>query len=160
MPLVLQFPMKKVSPEQSLERALKKFNEPEIGFFGIWYAQATIGKNDKWMNKLDRAKIDTGASISLFPEKYASELKLGTGTPYQFYGVNRKDDCLIDVIIRRVDLKIYDFNLQELVLRDIWIAFSKLEHAPILLGVKDILEHMRFGFLKENNTLTLEYLGA
>ena len=46
----------------------------------------------------------------------------------------------------------------ERVLKDIWIAFSLLENAPILLGVKDILEHMKFGFINEKNTLTLEYL--
>ena len=158
MPIILKFPIKKFTPEKSLEFILKKYNQQGFGLFGVWNAPVMVGKNDIWLNKLDNAKIDTGASISLFPEKYALELKLGPGIPYQFSGINKADECLVDVNLRKIDIKIYDSSFNELYLKEVWVAFSKLESTPILLGVKDVLEKMKFGFSSDESAISLELL--
>lgn len=158
MPSLLQFPMKKANPEKSLELVLQNHNVHDFGQFGIWYAQINLGYDNKWLKKYDRAKIDTGASISLFPEKYANTLQLDAGIPYEFYGVNREDNCEIKVKLRKVDLIIMDYLGETISLEGIYAAFSALENAPILLGVKDVLDQMKIGFKNKNNTLTLELI--
>lgn len=121
-------------------------------------SRSNFGKGDNWLNNLDNAKIDTGASISLFPEKYAEELNLYSGIPNQFYGKNRTDECLVEVILRKIDIKLYDSEMNEILLDNVCVAFSKLESTPILIGVKDVLERMRFGFSKGEKAITLELL--
>ncbi len=158
MPTVLKFPIKRSIPERSLSAILKKHNRDDFGYFSTWNASIMVGWEGSWLNKLDNAKIDTGASISLLPEKYAHELKLESGIPYQFYGINRTDECLVEVNLRKIDIKIYDLSFNEILLTNIWAAFSKLETTPILLGVKDVLEKMKIGYSKEDYAITMELI--
>lgn len=156
MPFTLKFPIKKVKPELTLSNILSNATVTNFGGFSIWYAQIVVGLKNQWIKHPTRSKIDTGASISLFPEAWATDLNLSDGIEYEFYGVYRKDDCLLPVTLRQIDLKIYDGYGTEGLLKNIWVAFTKVEEAPILLGVKDVLENMNFSFNKEKNEMILQ----
>ena len=101
------------------------------------------------------AKIDTGASISLFPSKLKIDLNLGSGIPYTLYGVVRSDECKVDVELYKLNIELSDYLGQNLIFKNVWVALSKLEKTPILLGYKDLLQKCYISQLKDSEILTI-----
>ena len=144
MPTTLEFPVRRPKPEISLDKLLSQHNISSFGKFRYWDANIIVGVNSKWSNTIVRAKIDTGASISLFPEYLLEDLNIDTEKeiPYEFYGVVRKEVCKLEVKLLQIDIKIRDYKHHELDLQSVWTAFTSLEGVPVLLGYKDALERL------------------
>lgn len=155
MPTILEFPPIHPEPEISLKNILNAYNITKFGLFGYWAAFVKIGSKDSWIKKGLSAKIDTGASISLFPASLKSDLNLGQGIPYTLYGVIRTQECKYDVELHQLDLELNDHLGQKLVFKDVWVALSKLEKTPILLGYKDLLQRCFIAQKPNSETLTL-----
>lgn len=84
-----------------------------------------------------------------------SDLNLGQGIPYTLYGVVRTHECKIDVELHQLDLELIDHLGHKLVFKDVWVALSKLEKTPILLGYKDLLQCCYISQKPNSETLTL-----
>ena len=155
MPTTLQFPPIHPKPEISLQNLLKKHGIIDFGHFGYWSALVRIGHKGKWARKHLSAKIDTGASISLLPLKLKTDLNLGSGIPYTLYGVVRSDECKVDVVLYQLDIELSDYLGKNLIFKNVWVALSKLEKTPILLGYKDLLQRCHITQLKDSEILTI-----
>lgn len=155
MPITLQFPPIHPAPEISLKTILRTHGVTDFGNFGYWAAYVKVGLNGEWIRQYLSAKIDTGASISLFPISLKDDLNLGEGIPYTLYGVVRTQECKIDVELYQVDLELYDYTGQSLLFEKVWVALSKREQSPILLGYKDLLQRCMITQLRDSETLTL-----
>jgi len=82
MPTTLEFPPIHPEPEISLKTVLNSYRITNFGSFGYWAAFIKVGSKGNWIRKTLSAKIDTGASISLFPASLKSDLNLEQGIPY------------------------------------------------------------------------------
>ena len=137
----LRFPAVRPNPETALQNVLRSYNIENFGQFLYWPATIRVGQFGKWSRRSFSAKIDTGASISLLPGEIKEELKIAGGIPYSLYGVVRTERCKVDVELVRIDLQLLDESGNELVFDDVWVALSKSERIPSLLGVKGVLEN-------------------
>jgi hypothetical protein len=157
MPILLQFPPIHPDPELSLKNILRTYGITDFGSFGYWEAYLKVGYKGKWIRQILSAKIDTGASISLLPAslKRDLDLDLDNGISYTLYGVVRTQECKIDVELHQLDIELHDQNNQTLLFKDVWVALSKREQSPLLLGYKDLLEHCIISQLNNSETLTL-----
>ncbi len=155
MPIILRFPPIHPDPEISLKNILKTYGITDFGHFGYWAAFVKVGYKDNWIRQHLSAKIDTGASISLFPSSLKSDLNLGKGIPYTLYGVVRTQECKIDVELYQLDLELHDYLGQKLLFNNVWIALSKLEKVPVLLGYKDLLQQCYISQFDNSEILTL-----
>jgi len=59
------------------------------------------------------------------------------------------------VELHQLDLELNDYLGQKLLFKDVWIALSKLEKTPILLGYKDLLQRCCICQKANSETLTL-----
>ena len=156
MPTILEFPARRPKPEIALQQLLSRSNVKDFGLFGFWDANIILGSNNKWVNTIARAKIDTGASISLFPLSLINDLNLGRGIAYELYGVVRTEACKIEVYLHKVDMRIRDHLEGKIELKSVWSAFTSMEGAPILLGYKDVLERLLICQRPQTEVLTLQ----
>ena len=155
MPIILQFPPIHPEPEISLKNVLRTYGISDFGKFGYWSAYVKIGYEGEWIRQYLSAKIDTGASISLFPGSLKEDLNLQDGIPYTLYGVVRTKECKVEVELHQLDIELYDHTGQSLLFKKVWIALSKLEHSPILLGYKDLLQRCVVAQTSDSETLSL-----
>ena len=155
MPIILQFPPDQPDPEVSLINLLESYGITDFGHFGYWSAFVKLGYKGNWARKYLSARIDTGASISLFPSSLRLDLDLGQGIPYTLYGVVRTQECKIDVELYQLDLELSDYLGQKLLFENVWVALSKREQIPVLLGYKDLLQRCYISQLDNSEILTL-----
>ncbi len=155
MPIILQFPPIHPEPEISLKNVLRTYGITDFGKFGYWSAYVKIGYKGDWIRQYLSAKIDTGASISLFPASLKDDLNLRNGIPYTLYGVVRTQECKIDIELHQIDLELFDYKGQSLLFKNVWVALSKREQSPLLLGYKDLLQRCVITQSSDSETLSL-----
>ncbi|HKZ43092.1 MAG TPA: hypothetical protein VJ044_19190 [Candidatus Hodarchaeales archaeon] len=97
-----------------------------------------------------KAKIDSGANISLFPSLFIEQFPDKVGlVDHDLYGVVRDPRCRVPVRIARVPLDLLDEQGNILRISESLVAFSQLPGTPSLIGMKDILEH--FSLVNDGN---------
>lgn len=88
--------------------------------------------------------FDTGASISLVPKYIGVELSVQTYVPHELIGIAKRKECMVQVKISRVVMKIEDVYGNVSPEFDVWVAIAERDDVPTVLGMKGILNNFWF----------------
>jgi len=100
--------------------------------------------------------FDTGAGISLLPNYLYDELSVQNYVPHQVAGISR--EMLVNVRISRATAKLIDLHGTSSPEFDLWVAFADRDDVPSLLGMKDVVNKVKFELNPKEKTLSLEWI--
>ena len=150
--------IRQILPEISLDSKLNSKWPHENHFFTTYELLVTLLNENKIRSTTFKAKIDTGANISLFPYKYAKSLIDNEYfIDHDLYGVVRLPQCQVPVKITKLNVLLMDELGNEMELKGIFIALSELEGIPALIGMKNILENVNL-IKSENNRIEMRFI--
>jgi len=141
LPTKLVFPLRKVRLREDIEKELKDVFG--MGFGEVFYPIVKVrfkGADEKWTEKLFTLIFDTGASITLLPAEMANYLGLIKFVDHEMTGVVRREECKLPVSMGRVRIRLEDDGGNTSPELEIWVAISRIEETPFLLGMKGIID--------------------
>ncbi len=158
MPTKLVFPLRKVRLREEIEKKLK--DAFGIGFGEVFYPIVKVrfkGTNENWTEKLFTLIFDTGASITLLPTEMANYLGLIKFVEHEMTGVVRREECKLPVNMSRIRIRLEDDRGNVSPELEIWVAISRIEETPFLLGMRDIIDRFSITIdpLKKELQLTI-----
>ncbi|MFW9997064.1 MAG: hypothetical protein ACFFD4_33785 [Candidatus Odinarchaeota archaeon] len=143
MPSELRLVLRKERPDPTLERILQKHELPSFSYFPFWELIIRVGIAGVWSPSDIKAKVDTGAAVSLLPEWLIKSVSSFPSAGFNLYGVIKSKECRVPVKLGKCDLLLSDQFGNEITLSDCWVAVTGLPDTPVLLGMKDVLERLK-----------------
>jgi len=140
LPTTLTFQLRKITNKTVLGNLVLENLNSDIG--SSFTADASIKLvNPNIKSSFEfRAKIDTGAYLTLLPPRAFKEIKPTNFINYSLYGVNKTPKCAIECAITKINIILKDSFGNISPILDIWTALSINEDIPPLLGMRGILD--------------------
>jgi hypothetical protein len=138
-----------ISKDLKLEQIIKDFEFLRLKSF-IQF------KTQKGWSKIYDSIVDTGAPISLIPLFIWKRILYTKLTDYCIYGITRKPECLIPVIIGKVDCILLDEEENQTSKLNIYAYLALTSEVPLILGFKDLLSKFFTCFDYKNKEAWIE----
>lgn len=138
----LFFPFKETTVRPELARKIREAFGLEFNHITSIPVTALFKKLEgTWTTGINMT-FDTGAGISLLPNYLYNELSVQNYVPHQVAGISK--EILVNVRISRVTAKLIDSHGTSSPEFDLWVAFADRDDVPSLLGMKDIINKVKF----------------
>lgn len=97
--------------------------------------------------------FDTGAGISLLSGYVGEEIGISNYVAHKLTGISKKEECMVDVKISRIKVRLIDSYGNISPEFDLWAAFAE-GLVPHVLGMKDIADKFKLSLIQQKRVFT------
>ena len=155
LPTTLNFKIRELSDESPLGNLIQTQLHEPLGTSFTIEGGVQFLKSNNTATRIFKAKIDTGAFMSLFPYPAFKELNIEDYVRYTLYGINRIPECAVECAISKCRFVLVDSEGKKSKELSTWVAFALTEDIPSLIGMKGILDSYNFNFDSKQKQFSL-----
>ena len=140
----LILPLERAKIRGELEEKIKAKFKMSYGSFLYPIADVRfLNGNGTWHERLVRLRLDTCSSITLLTKGLCEELNLKEYVTHWVMGIVPEEICKLPVKIFKTQARIEDLKGNISKNFEAWIACSKRNDTPLILGIKEIFENFK-----------------